>query len=124
MLAHAAEMDVEPALVIAERLVARPVPLDPAADVLAQREVVRGRAEELVGERAEEAVPVAERRRRVEAQRAQLLGELLAVLGRVGDGLGGGGALDAGACVGRRGTDAPFPCSWSCANALRARTSG
>jgi hypothetical protein len=84
LLAHAVEVRVEPTLVLAERRVARAVPLYPCAHVAAQLRVVRGRAVQLVGERAEEAVAVAERRRGVQPEPTQLLRQQLVVQRRVG----------------------------------------
>jgi hypothetical protein len=85
-LAHVVKVDVEPALVLAERRVAVGVARDPRAHGGAERGVADRRAVQLVGERAEEAVAVAERRRGVQPERAKLLVQPRRVRGGVGGG--------------------------------------
>jgi hypothetical protein len=82
-LTHGAEVGVEAALVVAEGRIRVGVAGDPGADLLAQGRVRGGRAVQLVRERPEQAVAVAQRRRRVQPERAQLRVQLLARVRRV-----------------------------------------
>lgn len=79
-LAHALEVDVDAALVLAEGCVAGLVVCNPVADVAAELAVVGRGAVQLVGERAEQAVAVSEGRGGIETEGAELLGQQLVVL--------------------------------------------
>ena len=78
--AHAAQVDVETALVLDEGGIALLSRRNPVAYLLAQLQVVVLGAVELVGEGAEEAVAVADGVGGIETQSVELLVQLLGVL--------------------------------------------
>ena len=82
-LAHEAQVDVDPTLVLDKWLIAGMVFIDPVTYISSQLCVVGLCAVKLVRERAEEAVAVAEGICSVEPQLPELIGELLCVLCRI-----------------------------------------
>ena len=83
-LAHEAQVNVDPTLVLDKRLIASMVFVDPVTDISSKLCVVGLCAVKLVTERTQEAVAVAEGICSVEPQLPELIGELLCVLCRIG----------------------------------------
>jgi len=79
-------MGIDAAFMVNKGLVDRLVTVDPVTDEGAQLGMVRVRAIELVREGTEETVAVAEGGSSIEAEQAELVVELLCVVGRVAEG--------------------------------------
>jgi hypothetical protein len=82
-------MGAETTLVLAERLIADFVCLNPVAYISSETEVMRGCAVELVREGAKETVAITEGGGCIETEGTELVGQELVIFGRVGEDLEG-----------------------------------